>query len=66
MNMKRIDCLIERPANVGIALALALIAIGFSVIGITVLPVLGLLFAIPIFFLAGAFLFSENSKECEL
>lgn len=64
--MKRVDCLIERPANIGIAIALATIASGFSVIGITVLPVVGLLVAIPIFFLAGAFLFSERSAECEI
>ncbi len=64
--MKRIDCLIERPASIGVAMILALIGTGFSVIGITVLPVLGILFAIPIFFLAGAFLFSEPSRECQL
>lgn len=64
--MKRIDCLIERPASIAIAIALAFIATGFSVIGITVLPILGLLVAIPVFFLAGVFLFSEPSTECQI
>lgn len=64
--MNKVDCLIERPANIGIAIALAVIASGFSVIGITVLPVVGLIVAIPVFFLAGAFLFSKRSAECEI
>jgi hypothetical protein len=37
-----------------------------SVIGITILPVLGLILAVPVFLLAGMFLFSPKSKACSL
>lgn len=66
MHMKRIDCLFERSASIGIAVALVLMAVGLSVIGITVLPVLGLFLAIPVFLMAGFFLFSPRSKECTI
>jgi uncharacterized membrane protein YvlD (DUF360 family) len=64
--MKRIDCLFERTSSVGVAAALLLMALGMSVIGITILPVLGLIMSLPIYFLSGLFLFSPQSKECAL
>ncbi len=64
--MKRIDCLFERVSSVGVAVALLFMAMGLSVIGITVLPVIGLVLALPVFVAAGFFLFSPSSKECAL
>lgn len=64
--MKRIDCLFERPASIAVAFALFFMALGLSVIGVTVLPLLGLFLAVPVFFLSGAFLFSPQSKACSL
>jgi len=64
--MKQIDCLFERSSSVGVAFVLSLFAIGLSVIGLTILPVLGIFLAIPVFVLAGFFLFSPKSRECSL
>lgn len=64
--MNRIDCLIERPAKFAIAAALGLMALGMSVIGVTLLPFIGLLMAVPVFGLAGFFAFSPRSRECTL
>ncbi|RJQ65213.1 MAG: hypothetical protein C4519_28810 [Desulfobacteraceae bacterium] len=64
--MNRIDCLIERPASVGIAAALLFMALGLIVIGVTVLPFIGILLSIPVFIAAAAFLFSPRSKECTI
>lgn len=64
--MKRIDCLFERVSSVGVAMALLFMAMGLSVIGVTVLPVLGLVLAVPVFVAVVFFLFSPRSKECAL
>lgn len=64
--MKQIDCLIERPSNIVIGALLTLIALGFSVVGITILPVLGLLIAVPIFVAAVAFFTASKSQACSL
>lgn len=64
--MKRIDCLFERSASVGIAAALLFMALGLIVIGVTVLPFFGILLSIPVFLASGAFLFSPRSRECTL
>ncbi|MBR9982153.1 MAG: hypothetical protein KFF50_14080 [Desulfatitalea sp.] len=64
--MKKIDCLVERPANFVIAFALFMMALAMSVIGVTLLPVIGLMMAVPIFALSGFFAFSPKSQECTL
>jgi len=64
--MRPIDCLIERPANIGVAAALMVMALGLIVIGLTVLPVLGIFLAIPVFLLSVAFLFAPRSQECSI
>ena len=64
--MKKIDCVVERPAKIAIAAALVLMALGMSIIGVTLLPFIGLLMAIPVFALAGFFAFSPQSQECTL
>ncbi len=64
--MKSIDCLVERPANIGVAVALMTMGMGLVVIGLTVLPVLGIFLSIPVFFAALAFLFASRSPECSI
>jgi hypothetical protein len=64
--MNRIDCLFERASSIGIAIALLFMAMGLVVIGVTVLPVLGLFLSIPLFMAASAFLFAPRSKECTI
>ena len=64
--MNRIDCLFERPANIMISAILFSMALGLSIIGITILPVLGLILAVPVYVLSGAFLLSPRSDACSL
>jgi len=64
--MKQIDCLFERASSVGVAFALLVIAVGLSIIGVTILPVLGIFLAIPVVIVAGMFFFSPRSKECHI
>jgi hypothetical protein len=64
--MKKIDCLVERPTKIVIAAVLTLMALGMSVIGVTILPFIGLLMAVPVFAAAVFFAFSPPSQECTL
>ncbi|MDA8138805.1 MAG: hypothetical protein M0036_09145 [Desulfobacteraceae bacterium] len=64
--MKHSDCLFERASNVGVALFLLIMAAGLSIIGVTVLPVLGIFLAIPVLIGSVAFLIAPRSKECRL
>jgi hypothetical protein len=65
-HMKSTDCLFERASNIGVAVALLLMAGGLSVVGVTILPVLGIFLAIPVLVGAVAFLIAPRSKECQL
>ena len=64
--MKKIDCLFERPSHFAVGAALFLMAIGLTLIGLTVLPFFALLAAIPVFFLAGWFFTAPKSRECTI
>ena len=64
--MKRIDCLFERASHFGVGTALLFIALGLTLIGVTVLPVIGLLPAVPVFLAAGWFFTAPRSTECTL
>jgi hypothetical protein len=62
--MSRIDCFFERFSNWGVGAALLLGGLGFLVIGLTILPVIGLLIAVPVAALGLVFIFAQRSKEC--
>lgn len=62
--MKRVDCLFERVSHFGVGLAMLFMVMGFMIIGVTVLPVLGIFLALPVFLVAGAFFFAPRSQEC--
>ena len=64
--MKRSTCFFERISNIGVGSALLLIALGFVVITVTILPPFGLLVALPVMGLATLFLFARRSRECRL
>ena len=64
--MKRSTCFFERISNIGVGSALLLIALGFVVITVTILPPFGLLVAVPVMGLATLFLFARRSRECRL
>ena len=64
--MKLSNCLFERPSNVSVGVILLLTGLAFAVSGITVLPIIGFVIALPILGLAGIFLAARRSKECAL
>ena len=64
--MNRTDCKLERVSNVTIGFMLMTFGLLFALIGITVLPVIGLLIAVPVLIIAGVFLASPRSKACAI
>ncbi len=59
-------CMPERFSKLLLATILLLGGIGFSVIGITVLPVIGLLVAVPMLVLAGYFYRVHLNEQCRI
>ena len=64
--MRRSDCLFERVSHVGVGIALLFIALGLAVIGVSILPVLGLFAAVPVFLIAAYFFTAPGSPECNI
>ena len=62
--MNKKDCQLERVSNVTIGFILIGVGFLFSLLGITVLPVLGFLLALPLLIIGGIFLISPRSKAC--
>lgn len=62
--MKDLKCFYEKSQHVVVGIVFALIAFVFLILGVTVLPVLGLFIALPIMGLA-IYFFSHPAKgEC--
>jgi uncharacterized membrane protein len=64
--MSRLNCFFERVSNIGVGAVLFLIALGFVVITITVIPPFGLLVALPVMALSALFIFARRSRECSI
>lgn len=64
--MNRISCYFERISDFAVGLFLLFFGLAFTLIGFTIIPVLGLFIAIPALVLAIAFLGAKRSKECAL
>jgi hypothetical protein len=62
--MNKLDCKLERVSNFTIGMVLLLIGLGFTLIGVAIIPVLGLVIAVPVLILAGIFLAAPRSKAC--
>lgn len=60
------NCMFEKASNISVGAVLFLIGLGFAAIGITVLPVIGLIFAVPVLGLSAIFFTAQRSKECSL
>lgn len=59
-------CLPERTSKLLLAVLLLIGALGFLVIGITVLPLIGFLFAVPLLALAVYFYRVHLNERCRL
>jgi hypothetical protein len=64
--MNKNDCKYERVSNVGVGLILLLIGLGLTVVGLAVLPVIGLIVAVPVLVLGVIFMVSPRSKACQV
>lgn len=60
------DCLFEQVSHMGIGISLLFIAMSLSLISGTILPVLGLLLGVPIYFTAAYFFSAPPSQTCEI
>ena len=64
--MNKNECRLERVSNVTVGFILMYVGLLFMITGITVLPVIGLMIAVPVLILAGIFLVSPRSKACSI
>ena len=59
-------CLTERFSKLLLAVILFLGSLGFGVIGITVMPFIGIFIAIPLLVLAGYFYHAHLNERCRI
>lgn len=64
--MNKTECKLERVSNVTLGFFLLIIGLMFTLIGIMIVPVIGLFVAIPVLIIAGIFLASPRSKACAI
>ena len=64
--MDRNECLTEKWSSRTIGLILIPIAAALGFLGFLILPVVGLVFCIPLFLLAFTFIMAPESKVCRL
>jgi len=64
--MNKTDCKLEPVSNVTIGIVLMIIGLMFTFVGIVIIPVIGLLIAVPALIIAGVFLASPRSKACAI
>ena len=64
--MKTLDCQLERVSNAMVGAVLLFIGFIFTLLGLTVIPVIGLLIAVPLGILGVVFVLAPRSKACAL
>lgn len=64
--MDRISCRFERVSNFSIALAFVALGVLFILLGITVLPLIGFVLAVPALGAAFMFFKAHRSEECSI
>ena len=64
--MNRLSCHFEKISDTAVGLFLLFLGIVFTIISFSILPVIGLVIAIPVLVLAVSFLGAKKSKECAL
>jgi hypothetical protein len=65
-NLSALNCGLEKPLNIVIGALLFLVGLGFTLIGIMILPVVGLFVAIPVLAVSIFFFAAPKSKECQV
>lgn len=64
--MKSLDCKLERVPNTMVGAVLSFIGLVFVLLGLTIIPLIGLLFTIPVIIMITIFIFAPRSKACTL
>jgi hypothetical protein len=64
--MSAISCFIERLSKLGISITLLVFGLGLVVIGLTIIPVFGLVFAVPVLLASGYFIKAHLNRECQI
>ena len=64
--MNAISCYIERISKLGIGITLLIFGLGLVVIGLTILPVFGLVLAAPVLLASGYFFKAHLNRECQI
>jgi len=64
--MNKNDCKIEPAFNITVGFVLLIIGVLFTLSGLLIIPLIGLLIGIPVLVFAGIFLASPRSRTCAL
>jgi hypothetical protein len=64
--MNKINCITEKYSSRVIGLILLPLALGLGFLGFLIVPVVGLIFSVPLFILAFTFIAAPESKVCRL
>jgi len=64
--MKSLDCKLERVSNAMVGAILLFVGLVFTILGITVIPVVGLLIALAAFTMGVIFVLAPRSRACTL
>ena len=63
--MKKIDCLTEKYSSRFIGMIFLPLALALGFLGFLIIPVVGLIFSVPLFILAFTFIAAPESKLCQ-
>ena len=64
--MKSLECKLEKVSNAMVGTILLFVGLVFVMLGITVIPIIGLLLALAAFVLGVVFLLAPRSESCAL
>ena len=64
--MKTLDCKLERLSNTAVGAIFFFIGLIFTLLGLTIIPVAGLLIAIPVIIMGKIFILAPRSRACTL
>ena len=64
--MNKINCLTEKYSSRFIGLVILPLALALGFLGFLIVPVVGLIFSVPLFILAFTFIAAPESKVCRL
>jgi len=64
--MKPLDCKLERLSNTMVGAILFFFGMVFTLLGLTIIPVIGLLIAVPVIIMGAIFTLAPRSGVCTL